>query len=145
MTEWKTPENVLNMDELKQKSIPFFCSEGYVFYSYFREIIRMRDDGTEAIMLYYKVQAHNYGIDISEVRDGYVYFTISGSYTFQASDPMYEAVYRFDTYRVKADESRELQLLSEREDYMGFGADEFTPGTTHTYNPPKILKNPAKL
>ena len=145
MSERKVPENVLSIDELKQKNIPFFCNEGYVFYSYSREIIQMRDDGTEAIMLYYKTRDHNYGIDISEVRDGYVYFNISGSYTFQASDPMYEAVYRFDSFRVKHDESRELQLLSEREDYMGFGDDEFTPGRTHTYNPPKILKNPAEL
>ena len=145
MAEWKTPENVLSMDELKQKSIPFFCNEGYVYYSYAEEIIRMRENGTEAIMLYYDTQGYNYSLNISEVRDGYVYFDISGSYTYQSSDPMYEAVYRFDAYRVKADESRELHLLSEREDYMGFGEDDFTLGTTRTYDPPKILKNPAQI
>jgi len=96
-------------------------------------------------MLYHYVWEDNYSLKISEVRDGYVYFDISGSYYYQASDPMYEAVYRFDTYRVKADESRELQLLSEREDYRGFGDDDFTRGTTRTCDPPRILNNPAKL
>jgi len=44
MAEWKTPEVILSMDDLKQKGIPFICSESYVYYYYAKELIRMRDD-----------------------------------------------------------------------------------------------------
>ena len=143
MSEWKEPTSVLSEEELKQREIPYFCNEGYMYYYFNREIIRARCDGTEAIMLYYKNFESNYSLKISKIEDGYLYFNISGKYTYQASDPMYEAVRRDYDYRVKTDESRELQLIYESEDYKGFGCDDFEYGDSNTYDPPREVNNPA--
>jgi len=142
--EWKEPETILSEEELKQKEIPYLSKDGYVFYNADRGIIRARCDGKEAIMLYYNDWGYGFGHKITEIKDGYVYFEITGSYTYQASDPMYEAVYKEYNFRVKADESRELQCISERDDYQMFGDDFFTSGTTYVHDIPKDWKNPAK-
>ena len=144
MSEWKEPTTILSEEELKQKEIPYFCDGGYMYYFYAQGVIRSRRDGTEAIMLYYMDWGYNYSLKITEVKDGYVYFNIIGDYTYQASDPMYEAVHKDYDFRVKADESRELQLIQKREDYRGFGDDDFFPGESESYDPPEVWPNPAK-
>ena len=159
MADWKAPETEPSKEEL-QKNIPdltdqsYVYSEGYVYYVADNAeakaaggktaLLRIRCDGTELFVLFYPKPGTASGFGVTEIKEGYVYFTQYKYHTYQSSDPMYEAVQRITVYRVKIDDSRELQLISEQENYRGFGNDDYTAGSTDVYNPPIDMENLAK-
>ena len=143
MPDWKEPGIVLNEEELKQKKFRYWRDGEYVYYEAYGDIIKVRQDGKEAILLYCDKPGNAYSLNITEVKNGYVYFVKNSEYTYQ-SDWQYEAERTMFTYRVKADESRELQMVDCKEDIRLYGADDYTEGTTELYDPPKDVENPAK-
>ena len=116
---------------------------GYAYYSDGKKIFRAKEDGTEAFVLYSKHEKNKAILAIKDVKDGYVYFEEIGYYTYQ-SDWQHEAEKTYTAYRVKTDESLELQKISYREDIRPYGADDYVAGTPETYDPPKDVENPAK-
>jgi len=144
MNQWKEPETVFNEVQLKTKKIRYWRIDAYVYYKWYDEIIRTRCEGNESIMLYCSRQNGSSGnFQITEVKDGYVYFTKNTEYTYE-SDWIYQAERVERTYKVKTDESRELYIISEKEDYQSYGDDYFTEGELIIYDPPKTVNNPAK-
>ena len=163
MADWKAPETEPSEEELR-KNIPdlspvhygrYLYSEGYVYHvapnpgfekveSSRIALFRTRCDGAEPFILYYPKPRVATGFGVTEIKDGYLYFKQYDYHTYSSSDPMYEAVERIDVYRVKVDNSRDLQLVSKQENFKCFGDDDYTAGSTDVCNPPIDMENLAK-
>jgi len=52
MPDWKEPGIVLSEEELKQRKFRYWRDGEYVYYEAYGDIIKARQDGKEAILLY---------------------------------------------------------------------------------------------
>ena len=148
MSEWKIPETEPNEDELRQNipdlTTPYLYDEGYVYYVTYNIIHKARCNGKEATLLYRAKteDCSGFKIKLMGIKEDYLYFNQTYTYTYQSSDPMFESKDADEDYRVKIDKSRALQYIGESVDYRGFGSDSFSPGSTHGYKTPVDMKNP---
>ena len=125
-----------NIKGLKE---PYICHNGYVYYIIDRSLWRSRYDGNHILELYFLEDAGNiYHINIEKVDEGYVYFNVRND---DYGDGYYTE-HTWRCYRVKADDSRELQIISEWGNNSAYtGADvDFD----RDYDPPKNIENPVK-
>jgi len=155
MSEWKILEIEPSEEELKQNipdltseyfKGPYFYVKGYVYFVYCSAIlVKARRDGKEQINLYCIDRTGDYdsfSLEILEIKDGYVYFRQEHKYTYR-SDWYYDSDYTKTYYRVKTDDSLELQEIRWDKTGTYYGGGKFDNGS-EIYDSPKTVKNPAK-
>jgi len=112
--------------------------DGYVYYVKDRSIWQERSDGKEKLELYYTDnKGSHFDIIINEIKDGYVYFRLEVETYDEYSNDCETKI-----FRVKTDESRDLQIISESGSgtiYTGESSD-----SKKNYDPPMDVKNPVK-
>ena len=116
---------------------PYFYNNGYVYYIKDRSLWKVRCDGKEKLELYYTDnKGHCFDILIKEIKDDYVYFRLNvETYDEYSNDSITQV------FRVKTDESRELQIICESESGSIYTGE--SSSSKKNYDPPMDVKNPV--
>ena len=137
------PEEEPGYDVLKKNikglKEPYIYHNGYVYYVIERSLWRSRYDGNDILELFFLEDVGQiYHINIGKMDDGYIYFSVRND--DYGDGYCTELTWRL--YRIKADDSRELQIIREWGDcsiYTGATSD-----FDRSYDPPKDIENPVK-
>ena len=135
----KEPSDDVLKNNIKGLKDPYIYHNGYVYYIIDRSLWRSRYDGNDILELYFVEDGGQIcNIYLEKVDDGYVYFNVKN--VDYGDGYCTEDTWRL--YRVKTDNSRELQLRREWGDcsiYTGATSD-----FDRTYDPPINVENPVK-